>query len=248
MATQAQAAAATLGAINQGATAGANLLTQRSQAAQNLIQQGTGLLGQTKHGLLVAPGADFGANLVQGAAGFATELGGGAEVFQAAANLVRRADPSGAMGQDAAAAYSTMTQMFQKYRQTHGGQPSPEEVQALKAGPPGAAPGQQANEAAFTGPPQAAPWQRADQMYGTTPPGNALAQPGMAGTVPVGSPQYLGNFKAPFQQSGLAEGRGMGVAAAPFVAPPPASAPMPQINAGAPITPQQRNITITVPT
>jgi hypothetical protein len=151
MATAAQAGAASLSAINQGATAGANLLNQRSQAAQNLVQQGQGLLSQTKHGLLVAPGGDFGQNLVQGAAGFATELGGGPEVFQAAANLVRRADPTGAQGQDAAAAYSTLTQMFQKYRQASGGEPHPAEVAALGGA------GQQATQGAFAAPPQAAP-------------------------------------------------------------------------------------------
>ena len=62
-----------------------------------------------------------------------------------------------------------------------------------------------------------------------------------------------GNFVAPqqpFAQSGLAEGRS--VAGAPFVA-PPAAPGLPQqfqpIAGGMqPITPQARNITITVPT
>lgn len=251
MATQATAASATISAINQGAVAGANLLNQRSAAAQNLVQQGMAPLGQTKHGLLVAPGADFGQNLVQGAAGFATELGGGPDVFAAAANLVRRADPNGAQGQDAATAYAALTQMFQGYRQTHGGQPHPAEVEAAQANQPGA---QQANAQAFVGPQQASPWQRADQMYGTTPPGNAMALPGQAGTVPIGSPQYLG-YRAPalpqaFAQSGLAEGRS--VAGPSYVAPPlaPSLPQAQQVIAGGmqPITPQNRNITITVPT
>jgi hypothetical protein len=254
MATQATAAAASLSAINQGATAGANLLNQRSQAAQNLVQQGLGPLGQTKHGLLVAPGADFGQNLVQGAAGFATELGGGPEVFQAAANLVRRADPSGSMGQDAAGAFATLTQMFQKYRQATGGQPHPAEVEAIQGGAQGGAgTGQQANTRAFAAPPQAAPaiapeWQRADQMYGTTPAGNAVAAAGLAGTVPVGSPQYLG-FKAPFQQSGLSEGRSVApTATVPMPAQPTFAAPQMAVTPMQTVQPQARNITITVPT
>jgi len=255
MQTAATAATQTLSAINQGAQAGANLLTERSRAGQNLVQQGLGILGQTKHGLLVAPGADFGANLVQGAAGFATALGGGPEVFQAAANLVRRADPTGAQGEDAARAYAALTQMFQTYRQTHGGQPAPEETAALQ-GATGAGTGQQATAAGpVTTAPQATPWQRADQQFGAAPAGNAIAAPGVAGTVAPGSPNYLG-FKAPFVQSGLPEGRSVAlpqpVPNAPFVAapmPPQVPAPQPFVASGmAPVTPASRNITITVPT
>src|SRR5262245_61830017 len=271
MATQASAASTALSAMNQGAVAGANLLNQRSQAAQSFVQQGLGLLGQTKHGLLVAPPSDFGANLVQGAAGFATELGGGPEVFQAAANLVRRADPTGSMGQDAAAAYSTLTQMFQKYRQTHGGQPAPEEVAALKGGP--LSQPNEVNQNAFASlTPSAAPWQRADQAAGTTPAGNALAAPGMAGTVNPGDANYLG-FKAPTPglystsylnqypsavgqpATGPVVGQSVPLPAPvpnpPMVMAPMASSfsapPMPTATSLAPITPQNRNITITVP-
>lgn len=242
MQTAAASAANTLSAIGQGATAGANLLQQRSQAAQNLVQQGMGPLGQTKHGLLVGPGADFGQNLVQGAAGFATELGGGPGVFEAAANLVRRADPTGAQGQDAATAYSALSQMFQKYRAVSGGQPHPAEVQANQgagAAQGGTAQPLQTNEQAFASP-QLPAWQRADQMYGTTPPGNALAAAGLAGTVPPGSPQYLG-FRAP-----------QGVEGPGFVAAPmqPDLPPQSPVIAGGmqPMAPAARNITITVPT
>ena len=63
------------------------------------------------------------------------------------------------------------------------------------AQPPGTAPGgpppvgtQGSTTAMFQDP----NWQRADQNPGLAPQGNALAAPGMAGTVPPGSPQYLG--------------------------------------------------------
>jgi hypothetical protein len=212
MATAAQGAAAALGAINQGATAGANILNQRAQTAQNLVQQGMGLLGQTKHGLLVAPGADFGQNLVSGAAGFATELGGGPDVYAAAANLVRRADPNGAMGQDAAGAFATMTQMFQKYRATHGGDPHPAETAALQGG-------QQAGNQAFTGAAQAAPAQA------TTPP--APPPTFVAPTPPQAAGIAAPRAAVPGQNYGAGTAYTGGVApwnAAPgpsFVAPPP---------------------------
>jgi len=252
MATASSAAATTVSAINQGATAGANILNQRVQAAQNFVNQGLGLLGQTKHGLLVAPPSDFAANLVSGAAGFATELGGGPEVFQAAANLVRRADPTGAQGQDAAAAYATLTQMFQKYRQTHNGQPSPQEVDALKGGNGMGTGGQQT----VPGPVQ------------TQAVPNPFAQSGIA----EGSNR---TFAAPLnavpgQNYGAATAYSGGIApwnAAPgpsFTTPQPAAVPAPQQVVGTPqptfqtpqmaitpiptVQPQNRNITITVPT
>src|SRR5215471_5425752 len=278
LATQATAATNTLTAITNAAQTGAGVLEERARQAQGFVNQGLGILGQTKHGLLVAPPADFGSNLVEGALGFGTAAIGGADVFQAAANLVRRADPNGAQGQDAAAAYATLTQMFQKYRQMNGGQPSPEETQALKMG--GGTGGQQATaQGPVQTAPQAAPWLRADQAQGSAPLGNAVAPAGVAGTVAPGSPQYLGTrptaFQAPAnavpgQNYGAATAYTNGVAPwnavpnvtapaqpsavpnAPFVAAPMAPAPpaaQPFVASQMqPITPQQRNITITVPT
>lgn len=237
MQTAATAATGTLSAISQGAQAGANLLQQRSQAAQNLVQQGMGPLGQTKHGLLVAPGADFGQNLVQGAAGFATELGGGPEVYQAAANLVRRADPTGAQGQDAASAYATLSQMFQGYRATHGGQPHPAEVQAnggVQGTQGGTAQPLQTNQQAFASP--AMPTQSPDVAAGIQAP---VAQ--VPGQNYGAAMAYTGGISPSNAVPGPS-----------FVAPPPSPA-LPQQTpfvAGGmgTITPQNRNITITVPT
>jgi hypothetical protein len=258
MSTAAQGATSALSAMNQGAQSGANLLNQRVQAAQNFIQQGTGLLGQTKHGLLVAPGGDFGQNLVQGAAGFATELGGGPEVYQAAANLVRRADPTGAMGQDAAAAYSTLTQMFQKYRQATGGQPHPAEVAA--------AGGQQVNQGSFQSPggynPNDIQWNQpanaANVAGRTMGPGGVISGPQ--------APTFVAPQAAGIASAGAVAGQNYGAGTAytggvapwnaqpgpSFVAPPPTPAvpqPSPVIAGGMQtVQPQARNITITVPT
>jgi hypothetical protein len=236
MQTAATSAVGTLSAINQGAQTGAGLLQQRSQAAQNLVQQGLGPLGQTKHGLLVGPGADFGQNLVQGAAGFATELGGGPGVYEAAANLVRRADPTGMQGQDAAHAYSALSQMFQKYREATGGQPHPAEVQATQGGPSGTAQPLQVEQKAFQSPPPAAPAPPDLVAAGIQAPPNAVpsqnysaAQAYTNGVMPwnaVPGPSFVSSPMAP----GLPPQQ-------PFIA-----------GGMAPITPANRNITISVPT
>ena len=266
MQTATTAATQTLSAINQGAQAGANLLAERSRAGQQFVTEGLGILGRGQKGLLVAPPADFAQNLVQGAAGFATQLGGGPDVFQAAANLVRRADPTGSMGQDAGAAFSALTQMFQAYRQTHGGQPAPEETQALKGAGVGAGTGtgQQPGQQTFPSVPQQTP----AEASGTVAPSGAVAGQnyGYATAFPGGGAGGYANvsnpigFQAPqpFAQSGLPEGRSVAVPSiqpvpAPLtmpVAPSPtfAAPNMPAIGGLGPVVPQQRNITITVPT
>ncbi|HMF41117.1 MAG TPA: hypothetical protein VKQ32_10495 [Polyangia bacterium] len=239
----AQGATGQLSAIAQGATAGANLLQNRVTNAQNFVQEGLGILGRGQKGLLVAPPADFAQNLTQGAAAYATQLGGGPEVYQAAANLVRRADPTGSMGQDAGAAFAALTQMFQRYRQTHGGQPAPQEVQALQPTPQ-----------SFTSP--ALPTQSAQQAAGmVSSPGQVAGQNyGYATAFPGGGAGGYANtpLPAPFAQSGLPEGRSVAVAPTATVPMTPSPtfsmAPMPFIAPVAPITPSSRNITITVPT
>jgi len=267
MTTAATAAGQQLSAIASGAQTGAGLLNQRVQAAQGFVNQGLGLLGQTKHGLLVAPDSSFASNLVQGAAGFATDLGGGPEVYQAAANLVRRADPNSAMGGDAAAAYATLTQMFQKYRATHGGQPAPEETAALQGNQGGAqGTGQQAAAGPVQTQTQATPTLPAQlpaEAAGIAAPARAVPGQnyGAATAYTNGvAPWNAGpqSFQAPGQNYGAATAYTGGIApwnavpgpsfvAAPMAPSPPA--PQPFVAAGmAPITPQNRNITITVPT
>src|SRR5499427_6614234 len=250
MQTATTAATQTLSAINQGAQAGANLLAERSRAGQQLVTEGLGILGRGQKGLLVAPPADFAQNLVQGAAGFATQLGGGPDVFQAAANLVRRADPTGSMGQDAGAAFSALTQMFQAYRQTHGGQPAPEETQALKGGGTGAGTGQQPGQTAFPSVPQQTP----AEASGMVAPSGAVAGQnyGYATAFPGGGAGGYANVSnplgftapTPFAQSGLPEGRSVAVPGAqpvPIAASPTFAAPMmPGASGLAPVVPQQR--------
>jgi hypothetical protein len=258
MTTATQGATGALSAINQGATAGAGLLNQRVQAGQAFINQTTGLLGQTKHGLIGDVPADFGANVTQGAEAFATRLGGGPEVYQAAANLVRRADPNGAQGQDAAHAYATLSQMFQGYRAAHGGQPAPEEVQALQGGPGG----QQANNQAF----QSAPFNPQASTAGMnaagfpdTPAGRAAAMAATPSLLQTPTPPPQAPFQAAAQNAGVqapfsgsVPGQNYGPATAytggvsPIAAVPGPSFVAPPSMPGLP--PSSQHITITVPT
>jgi hypothetical protein len=258
MTTATQGAQASLSAINQSATAGANLLTERSRAGQAFVQQTTGLLGQTKHGLIGDVPADFGANVTQGAEAFATRLGGGPEVFQAAANLVRRADPNGTMGQDAAHAYATLSQMFQGYRASHGGQPAPEEVQALQGGPGGQQAGNQAFQSAPFNP-QASTAGMNAAGFPDTPEGRTAAMAATPSLLQTPTPPPQAPFQAAAQNAGVqapfsgsVPGQNYGPATAytggiapaaalpgpSFVAPPP----MPGL------PPSSQHITITVPT
>jgi hypothetical protein len=103
----------------QGAQAGANLLNQRSAAAQNAINSTLGILGHTQRGLLAPLPSDFGANLTGGAAAYATQLMGGDDVAAAAANMVKAADPTNQSGL-AAQGYAVLQQMLQKYKDITG--------------------------------------------------------------------------------------------------------------------------------
>ena len=247
-ATAATAAGNVITSTTNAAQTGAGILQQRAATAQNLVQQGLGPLGQTKSGLLVAPAADFGQNLVMGAQGFATDLMGGPEVAQAAANLVRRADPTGSMGQDAAQAYAYLGELLQGYRKASGGAAHP--IEQLATG----------GATTPTTQPQAEPDPYAGAQY--TPYRQFPAQATSGATTPVTQPTgyvpsaFTGRA---FTQSGLSEGRG-GFTPLPTQVPqPPAVAPPPQptlpqaaTGATAPITQQPmayqpRQITINVP-
>jgi hypothetical protein len=201
----------------KGAQTGAGMLQQRAATAQGMLGQVLGLAGQGQSskgyggGLQSVP-AGLGAELVGGIAGYTADLMGGQGTLDAAAKMVQAAGGGDAASPAAATAISTLTQMLDKYRALSGTdhpvmqaqrsaqqsaqangivapQPNPAPIAAAAGTAAGAAAGAAQN---FTAP----PWQRADQMYGTTPPGNALAQPGMAGTVPPDSPNYMG-FTAP---------------------------------------------------
>lgn len=134
--TAAGAAQNILSTQQQGAQTGAGMLQARATNAQNLIQQGLGVVtsaggryGNYSGGLL-SPMPGFGANLVQGAQSFATELGGGQAVFDTAVRMVQAADPNN-QNPDRAAAVATLTQLMDRYRQ-HTGQDYPT-VAATKA-------------------------------------------------------------------------------------------------------------------
>jgi len=134
-----QGAQAALQGIQQGAATGAGVLQNRVTNAQQMLSGVLGIAGQGQRsgnmggGLMNVP-AGLGGQLVSGIQGWATELGGGPDVYQSAANLVRRADPGSNLGGDAATAYGALGQMLQKYRDMTG-QPHPAEQIANAAQP-----------------------------------------------------------------------------------------------------------------
>jgi hypothetical protein len=128
MTSATNAATTAMQTTQQGAATGAGILNQRAATAQNLVQQGLGMVQGNKDITMPLPG--IGGQLTQGAAAFATELGGGQEVYDTAARLVKAADPQGGNPMMSAAA-ATLTQIMQRYQQATG-QPHPL-VQATKA-------------------------------------------------------------------------------------------------------------------
>ena len=140
----AQATTGQLNAISQGAQTGAGILQNRVTAATGALQNLVGQAAGAKN-LMNVP-AGLGDQLVGGLQGWATQLGGGQDVYDSAANLVKRADPGNALGGDAATAYGALGQMLQKYRDLTG-QPHPAEVVAA----------QQQPNTGFTAPAAAAP-------------------------------------------------------------------------------------------
>jgi hypothetical protein len=164
------AAGNVISGVNQAAATGAGLLENRAQTAQQLVGNVTGMLtssggryGNYSGGLLNPLPGDFGTNLVQGASDYATALGGGPDVYTSAANLVKRADPTGALGAQAGDAYATLGTMLQRYREV-ANKPHPIEhvVNQQIAAPPQTtggmtAPLQATPVGAFTGPPPSMP-------------------------------------------------------------------------------------------
>jgi hypothetical protein len=110
-----------LTAINQAAQTGAGMLQSRAAGAANLLSN----VNQSFMGsqAIRAPNV-AGPGLASAIGNWMTELGGGADTYTAAANMVRRADPSGAMGADASKYFGAMGQALEKYQQLTG-QPHP---------------------------------------------------------------------------------------------------------------------------
>src|SRR5215471_9159251 len=170
----AQTGGAVLQGIQQGAQTGAGILQNRVSNAQQMLGSVLGLAGQRSPsgnlggGMLSAP-AGLGEQLVGGIQGWATELGGGPDVYTSAANLVQRADPGSRLGGDAANAYGVLGQMLQKYRDMTG-QPHPAETIAA----------QQQQNAGFNAPTTVTPEQQIAQ--------NVAAGQLQAATTPASTP------------------------------------------------------------
>jgi len=104
MSGQSTVAGNILQGANQGAQTGAGLLNQRVSSASGLLNnlvgyavQGGAREGNMQGGLFSVP-AGMAENLVQGAQGWVTDLGGGQGVYDAAANMVKQADPNNSSG------------------------------------------------------------------------------------------------------------------------------------------------------
>jgi hypothetical protein len=180
----------------QGAQTGAGLLNQRVQAGSAMLGQVLGLAGQSHlRGLPEGTGQA----LMSDIQGFATQLGGGQDVYDTAVRLIHAADPT-APNELTAKATAYITQVLNKQMEVTGQVPPAVQVTRqlkanLESGAGGFTPTPTLTAAPVAGqmtPVQAPSWQRADQMYGAAPAGNALAPAGVAGTVAPGSPMYLG--------------------------------------------------------
>jgi len=135
---QVTGATAGLGQITQGAQVGAGMLNQRVSSASSLLNNLAGIPGQAGKNMLVAPPAGTGAMLAGGVGNYVTDLGGGPGVYQAAANLVQRADPTNQkFGGDAAAMYAVLGQAMQKFQDMNG-KPHPLQQAALNSPMPAA--------------------------------------------------------------------------------------------------------------
>jgi hypothetical protein len=125
--------------IQNAAQTGAGMLQNRVTAGTSMLNSVLGLAGQGQRsgnmggGLMNVP-AGLGDQLVGGITDWATQLGGGSDVYNSAANLVRRADPNNGLGQDASTAYGILGQMLQKYRDLTG-TPHPAEAIAAQSQP-----------------------------------------------------------------------------------------------------------------
>lgn len=134
-----------------GAQTGAGLL-------QNRVQAGTGMVNNTLNqvwgnknfGLGSKLPSGWGQQLLQGAQDFTTGLGGGPEVYTAAANLVKNANPQLANGPNGPQVQAQLADMLAKYKQmtgqdhplVSGQQPNqqPDQTQPPTAAPPAPTP------------------------------------------------------------------------------------------------------------
>lgn len=192
----------------QGAQTGAGLLQQRATTAQNLIQQGLNVATSTGgrygnySGGMLSPVPGLGQALVQGATGYATELGGGQAVYDTAVRMVQAADPNNS-NPDRATAVATLTQIMDRYKQATG-QDYPT-VAATKAAAASNQGQQFVSPAAVT--PEVFQAQYDPRLNPAAPqqPAATVLPPGVAGTVMPGSAQYLGTLPTATQPRSAAQ-------------------------------------------
>jgi len=117
---QVGAAGETLSQIQQGAQTGAGILQNRVSQATGLLQNVGGLPLQGTSPRLNMPSEESVRGMISGISGMTTELGGGPGVFEAAANLVQRADPANRLGANAQQAYAGLADATAKFQQLTG--------------------------------------------------------------------------------------------------------------------------------
>jgi hypothetical protein len=200
MTSATNAATTAMQSAQQGAATGAGILNQRAATAQGLVGQGLNLFQGNRD--ITAPLPGIGSQLTQGAAAFATELGGGQEVYDTAARLVKAADPQGGNPMMSAAA-ATLTQVMNRYKQATG-QDHPL-VQATKA----AQQSQTANALVAPGTPVVSPAVVSPQVFqaqfdprlnpaAPQQPAGTVLPAGVAGTVAPDDPRRRRSMMAGF--------------------------------------------------
>jgi hypothetical protein len=173
-----QAGQAITSAAQQGAQTGAGLLQNRVTAATGALQNLVGQAANAPH--LMSVPAELGQQLVGGLQGWATELGGGQGVYDAAANLVKSADPTNSSGM-ASQGYAALQQMLQKYQDLTGQQHPAVDVVRQQAGlPTGFNAPTTAAQTGFNAPQTLTPQQLANQQ--------AASQQTAAATQQFGAP------------------------------------------------------------
>jgi hypothetical protein len=219
-----QAGSDILSNIQNAAQTGAGVLQNRVTNATGALQNLVGQAAGAKNLMSVPSG--LGQQLVGGIQSWATELGGGQDVYDSAANLVKRADPNNGLGGDAANAYSALGQMLQKYRDLTG-QPHPAEAIANQ-------PQQNAPfPAPTTTPQQVLNQQAAGQQLAAATANPANAPFGAIGNNPMLAAQQAYNRAQASRQTAAATQQFGGgpfgaIGASPFLAPVTVVAPPPQ--------------------
>jgi hypothetical protein len=163
----ANAAKSVLDTTSTNASTGAGLINQRVSAGQGMLSSILGLAGQRP--MVGLPG-NIGQMLAGDVTGLTAQLGGGQDVYDTAARLVKAADPQGGGSPMAQTAFGVISQMLQRYQQDNN-QPHP-----LVAATQAAAQSQQAGGMTAPFNPQASTAGLNAAGYQDTPAGRVAAQ------------------------------------------------------------------------